>query len=78
MEPVGRKTYMLVRVGLNVREEEWFGLELGEREEQEAPGEKCGILTERDGVSAERKEALTERDGILAERKEALRGRDGL
>lgn len=38
MEPVGLKSYMLIRVGLDVREEEWFGLRLEPPEEERAKG----------------------------------------
>lgn len=33
MEPVGLKRYMLIRAGLHVRPEEWFGLRLDDRED---------------------------------------------
>lgn len=39
---MGLKTYMLVRVGLNVREEEWFGLDLEEEKETSAEQEDRG------------------------------------
>lgn len=44
MEPVGLKSYMLVRVGLDVKEDEWFGLRLGLPEVTEGPdlGENPG------------------------------------
>lgn len=37
MEPVGLKSYMLIRVGLDVGEDQWFGLRLGLPETIEEP-----------------------------------------
>lgn len=49
MEPVGLKSYMLIRVGLNVREDEWFGLSLGmpevaEEQEPESKAKRSRLL----------------------------------
>lgn len=49
VEPIGLKTYMLVRVGLNVRPEEWFGLKLGDQEIPDEEETDCDG-TDRDTV----------------------------
>lgn len=77
-EPVGLKSYMLVRVALDVGEEEWFGmkLELPESEahneaagrcESEEGRKKGGFLKRRRERKRMREEALR-REALLAER----------
>ena len=77
-EPVGLKTYMLVRVALDVGEDEWFGtkLELPESEahsgaaeghEPEKGRKKGGFLKRRRERKRMREEALR-REALLAER----------
>lgn len=52
MEPVGLKSYMLIRVGLDVKEETWFGLGL---EPEKDAGEQGKPQADRANVPEERK-----------------------
>lgn len=52
MEPVGLKSYMLIRVGLDVKEETWFGLGL---EQEKDAGEQGEPRADRANVPEERK-----------------------
>lgn len=77
-EPVGLKSYMLVRVALDVNEDEWFGVKLGQPEAEawdeaaevrkpDDSGRKRGFLKRRRERKRMREEAQR-REALLAER----------
>jgi len=53
-EPLGRKRYLLIRVAVNVGQEEWFGTQLRNKETQTASGESRGGIGEIPAVSRRR------------------------
>lgn len=72
VEPVGMKSYMLVRTGLNVREEEWFGEALGPdgTQDPEAGGSREACETGNSGRVPWIKKAWLRRRNARREEKE--------
>ena len=52
MEPVGLKSYMLIRVGLDVKEETWFGLGLEPEKDAGEQGEQTNVPEKRKASDA--------------------------